>query len=96
MVFQRDMILHTSHVANWENIRLCKQAKIDYNNERENKNRIPHVYKVGDLAYLLKDKLLAKNDIDREGPYEVIDVHTNGTVAIRRGPIVQTVNTFAV
>ena len=93
MVFQRDMILHTTHVANWEYIRLRKQQKIDYNNERENKNRIPHIYKVGDLAYLSKDKLLAKNDIDREGPYEIMDVNnTNGTAAIRRGTIVQTVN----
>ena len=69
-----------------------KQNKIDYNNKRENQNRIPHVYNVGDLVYLMKDKLLVKNDINREGPYEIIDVNTNGTVAIRRGPILQTVN----
>ena len=93
LAFSRDMILHTTHVANWEHVRLRKQAKIDKNNERENKSRIPHEYSVGDRAYLLKDKLLAKNDIDREGPYEIMDVNiTNGTVAIRRGPIVQTVN----
>jgi len=92
LVFSRDMILHTSHVANWEYIRLRKQSKINKNNERENKSRIPHQYNVGDRVYLLTNLLQGKNDIDREGPYEIIDVHSNGTVAIRRGSIIQTVN----
>ena len=92
MVFHRDMILHTTHVANWEYIRLRKQAKIDYNNDNENKKRIPHKYSVGDKAYLLLKTLLGKNEVNREGLYEIIDVFTNGTVAIRRGAIVQTLN----
>ena len=42
MVFHRDMISHTTYVANWECIRLRKQAKIDYDNTKENDKRLPH------------------------------------------------------
>ena len=59
---------------------------------RENKSQIPDKHKIGDKVHLLKNVLVRKNDLDREGPYDVIDVHTNGTVAIRRGAIVQTAN----
>ena len=37
-------------------------------------------------------KISKKYEIDREGQYEVIDAFTNGTVAIRRGAIIQTVS----
>ena len=40
----------------------------------------------------MKDILLGKNEPDQEGPYEIIDVNANSTVAIRRGAIIQTVN----
>ena len=73
-------------------MRLRKQRKIDYNNLQENKSRIAHEYKIGDKAYLLKNVLVSKNALDREGPYDVIDINTNGAVAIRRGAIIQTVN----
>ena len=93
LAFNRDMILHTIHVANWEYICLRKQNKINYNNDCENKSRIPHAYSIGDRAYLMKDTLVGKNDIDREGPYEIIDIDTiNGTITIRRGAIIQTIN----
>jgi len=92
LVFNRDMILHTTHIANWEYIRYYKQHRINYNNDHENKTCVPHVYTVGDRAYLMKDILLGKNEPNRKGSYEIINVNTNGTVAISRGAIIQTVN----
>ena len=52
LVFGRDMILNIIHRANWEYIRQRKQERINKNNERENKKRIPHNYQVGDLVLL--------------------------------------------
>ena len=92
LAFHHNMILHTTHVANWEYIRLRKQQKINYNNDHKNKSRIPHAYTVGDRAYLLKDILVGKNDIDHEGPYEIININTNGTVAIHWSPIIKIIN----
>ena len=64
LVFGRDMILHATHVADWECMRLQKQRKIDYNNLQENKSQIAHKHKIGDKAYLLKNVLVSKNALD--------------------------------
>ena len=56
------------------------------------KKCLPHEHSVGEKSCLLLNKLLGKNEIDREGPHEVIDVFANGTVATRRGAIIQTVS----
>ena len=54
LVFGRDMIIRTTHVANWEHTRLRKQNKIDCNDNLENKSRIAHDFKIGDKVFLLK------------------------------------------
>ena len=46
MVFGRDMILNTPFVAYWEYISLRKQKIIDSNNQLENKNRKPQIYRI--------------------------------------------------
>ena len=92
LVFGRDVILHTKHVANWEHMRLHKQNRIDYDDNLENKSRIAHDYEIGDRVFILKNMLLKKNDPDREGPHTIVDVHANGTVDTRRGAIVHPVN----
>ncbi|MGH7974316.1 MAG: integrase catalytic domain-containing protein, partial [bacterium] len=48
LVFGREMIFNLAHNANWERIRLRKQALIDRSNARENSRRIPHRYFIGD------------------------------------------------
>ena len=48
LVFGRDMILNTPFLADWEAIRLRKKKIIDKNNQIENKNRRPHIYRIRD------------------------------------------------
>ena len=55
LVFGRDAILNTRHEANWKIIKERKQKLINRGNERENKNRMAHTYKIG-------DKVLLKNE----------------------------------
>ena len=45
-----------------------------------------------DKVFLLKHFLLKENDPDREGPYDIVDVHENGAVDICRGVIAQPMN----
>ncbi len=52
LVFGRDMIFNTTHIANWEVIRQNKQKLIDKNNKRENAKRVKHDYKVGNKVLL--------------------------------------------
>jgi len=94
LVFGRDSILNIKFQANWQKIKEFKQKKIIYNNQRENAKRIPHEYKVGDpilidIKYKTKSKY-GKNPYD--GPYTIVRVNTNGTVVIKKGPVLETIN----
>jgi hypothetical protein len=56
LVFERDMMFNIKHVANWHAIRANKQKIIHQNNARENANRLPQEYWVGDKVLLLQDQ----------------------------------------
>jgi hypothetical protein len=92
LVFGRDMFLPISFEANWAKIQQRRQKEIDRNNERENRSRILHNYQVGDKVLLDKPGILRKMTVPRQGPYQVEQVHTNGTIRIRRGAISDRVN----
>ena len=92
LVFGRDMFLPISFEANWAKIQQKRQKEINRNNERENRSRILHNYQVGEKVLLDKPGLLRKMTVPRQGPYQVEQVHTNGTIRIRRGAISERVD----
>jgi len=92
LVFQRDMILPIKFQADWMRIQQKRQKEINRNNARENKSRIPHTYKVGDLVSKRRPGKLPKLRRKREGPFEVIAVFDNGTIRIRRGAVSERLN----
>jgi len=91
LVFGRDMMFNIKHVANWHAIKLQKQKMIQKNNQKENKARYPYQYRVGEKVLLLRDQ---PNKYERpyEGPYEIKEVKTNGTVRLQMGAVLDTVN----
>ena len=91
LVFGRDMIFNIEHQADWQLIREKKLKRMEENNARENSRRIPHDYAVGDLVSLVKAEF-SKAEADREGPYEITRVHTNGTVTVRKGRVEKRLN----
>jgi transposase InsO family protein len=92
LVFGRDMLLPISINADWTRIQAIRQKEIDRNNSRENKSRIEHTYKPGDLVTLAKPGILRKMSTPRQGPYKVVQVYTNGTIRIRRDHVSDRVN----
>jgi hypothetical protein len=92
LVFGRDMILPISTQANWARIQQKRQQEIQRNNERENKTRVPHDYKVGDKVFLQKPGIIKKLSSPRTGPHQILEVYNNGTVRIQRGAISERVN----
>ena len=92
LVYGRDMILPVKFKADWALIHARRQEEIERNNRRENASRIPHEYKVGDTVSKRTGGILPKLRRKREGPYEVVAVHNNGTVSIRRGAITERLN----
>jgi transposase InsO family protein len=91
LVFGRDMIFNVKHTANWKLIKERKQKIIDYNNERENKSRIAHEYTINEKVLLLRHDA-NKYERPYDGPYEITAVYQNGTVQIRKGCVLDTVN----
>ena len=92
LVFHRDMFLPVKYVADWAQIRLQRQKEINKSNKRENSSRIPHEYHKGDRVLLTTPGILPKLKSPRTGPYNVVDVHDNGTVTIEKGHVRQRVN----
>jgi len=91
LVFGRDMIFPIQHLADWQEIKNRKQSMIDKHNERENAKRVDYDYKVGDQV-LIYTPDPNKMEQPREGPYPVLQVHTNGTVTIQKGTVTQRYN----
>jgi hypothetical protein len=84
LAFQRDMILPTSFLAHWQNIRQRRQTHTDRDTARENQRRIPYRYSVGDLV-LIRQPAQGKLAKPTRGPFHIIDVsrqHVNGTVLV--------------
>ena len=91
LVFGRDMIFPIQYVADWQHIKNRKQLLINKNNTSENAKRVDYDYKVGDQV-LLYTPNPTKMEQPREGPYPVLQVHTNGTVTIQKGAVSQRLN----
>ena len=70
-------------------IKQRKENLIKKNNERENRQRIQHTYKVGDKVLVYKPGIIPTLTSPKKGPYPIVKVHTNGTVTIQRGVVVE-------
>ena len=92
LVFGRDMIFPLKFRADWAAIQQKRQKEIDRNNARENKSRIDHTYKPGDLVSLTNPRKVRKVNKPRNGPYKVTKVFTNGTIRIQQGRVSERVN----
>ena len=85
------MMLNIAHEANWDLIKQQKEVKINKNNKLENAKRTPHVYNIGDKV-LLRKGTEYKWETPNEGPFQILEVFDNGTVAIQKGAVRDTVN----
>jgi transposase InsO family protein len=89
IVFHRDMFLDIPFVADLLMLREKRQAMIDYNLRRENNRRRNFDYIVGEYVFetvAMKNMVTQKLTQQTRGPYRIEQVHTNGTLTIRRGP----------
>ena len=92
LVFGHDAILNTKFEANWMLIKQNKEQIINKNNVEENAKRIRHIYHRGDKV-LLKNKQPRKFGLSPYiGPYKILVVQENGTVVLRKGIVLETVN----
>ena len=92
LVFHRDMLLPIPILADYNLIREKRQAIIDDNNRKQNLQRLTKDYQVGDqvLVHVFNPR---KDEARGIGPYEIVQVHVNGTVSIQRAPqVIERIN----
>ena len=92
LVFGRDMLFNLKALINWKELSLKKQKLVDKANLRENQNRIDFDYQIGQKIYIRNDGVQRKMDSPKQGPFEITDVFTNGTVRIQRGHVNERIN----
>jgi len=94
-IFGRDMLFDIPYLCDWSEIGSRRQQLVDRSNARENKKRVPYDYTVGQKAMIIKatdGSHLPKPEDVHEGPYEVTQVFTNGTVRLQRGAVNERLN----
>ena len=89
LVFNRDMVVHTAHMANWKEISNRKQVQVDRDNQRENARRVKMDYTPGMKIMIIRDGLYRKLEGPHLGPFSITEVFANGTVRIQKSPYVQ-------
>ena len=85
-IFGRDMLFDIPFIADWNKIGEYRQKQTDANTKRENKRRIDYDYCVGGQVLLKKDGILRKAETRyHPEPWNISQVHTNGTIRIHSG-----------
>ena len=92
LVFGRDMLLDLKFEPNYEKMWAQKQKRIQYDNIRENSKRAAHDYKVDEYVYILKDGQYCKLEGDKQGPFQITEVFSNGTVRLQKGVVSERLN----
>ena len=82
LVYNRDMFLDVPLQADWQLIRTRREHLVNENLRRQNAKRRSYDYVQGQKA-LKKLHKPTKLGLRTEGPYEVKQVHTNGTLTIQ-------------
>ena len=87
VVFGRDMLLNIPVIVDLLQIQEGRQLRINENLRRQNARRKEYDYRIGGQV-LVKVFNPKKLDQRAEGPFEITQVFTNGSVEIRRSPTV--------
>ena len=85
LVFNRDMFLNIPLVADWHQITKRREQIVNANLLRENKRRRRFDYAVNQRA-LIKLHAPTKMGERTVGPFNITQVHTNGTITVERRP----------
>jgi len=88
-IFHQDMLLDIPIMVDYVRLQGKRQRLIDNNLRRENNKRRAYDYVVGGQVYEIRKKLntfTGKLQEQTTGPYPIVQVHTTGTLTIRRNP----------
>ena len=83
-VFGRDMLLNLVSVLYWKFVTSENQRQVYIYNVRENSRQVAHDYAIGDQVYAEMTGIYRKLDYNKQGPYIITELFTNGTVQVQQ------------
>ena len=87
------MLFDIPFIADWKKVGDYRQRQTDRNTDRENDKRVDWDYKVGDKILIIKDGILRKAESPKQKePWTITQVHTNGTIRVKRGTKLERLN----
>ena len=95
IVFNRDMVLDVPYIADLHLLRYKRQQRIDHNLRTANNRRYNFDYVVGGRVLEVVSSKSKNGKLRKrtKGPYSILQVHSNGTLTIRRnGNLIDRVN----
>ena len=78
------MLFNLTSTVDWRVLTARKQRQIDIDNVRKNSRKFRHDYTIGNLVYVKNTSIYRKSDNEKQGPYVITEVFTNGTVRVQR------------
>ena len=87
LVFQCDMLLDIPLIANIHTLTRNRQALIDKCLLQANRRRTHHEFKVNDQVFIKVHDCPNKLSLVSISPFPIVQVHTNNTVTVQRGPV---------
>jgi hypothetical protein len=96
LAFNQDMIFRRAVAIDWDNINADRRKLVAASNNKENQARLNKTYSPGDNILIILDaderRSQPKMSTPTRGPFQITKVHNNGTVDIRRGNVIETIN----
>jgi hypothetical protein len=88
LLFGQDMLTRELFNANWNYLSKRRYLQMMRDNERENRHRIQHIYKIGDVVMCRVPPIgRKKTEQVAQGPYIIKEVYENGTVLLDKGSV---------
>jgi hypothetical protein len=98
LAFGYDLIFQQKVIVDWEHIKAIRSKQAIENNEKENRKRLDHKYKVGDKVLILYKAYERRNNPKislstySRGLFRITEVLGNGTVKIQCGAYVDLIS----
>ena len=83
------MLFNLLFKINWRDLLDNKKRVLLQNNERENRSRKDHEWRVGEQVLINRDILQRKFLPKSNGPYTITKVYSNGLVQVQKGIVLQ-------
>ena len=88
LAHHRDMLFDIPLIADMETIRQNRQLIVDERARLSNSTRITRDYRVGERVFIRDTEGGKLSLCTNANPLQIVRVHVNGTVTVRRGPYV--------